>query len=118
MIDIEKYPILKDNLSTLKETSKDYNDALFVNKNNDIVFVEFKNGQMDKRIYSVRKKIYDSIIIFTDILNMGIGNLRDNMEYILVYNEKENEGQKDVQEKKTLVQSSESYESIPLDVKV
>ena len=150
MIDIKKYPILKDNLSTLKETSKDKhdndkirymtysvreaidfdgvkedyikdlgleevpssNDALFVNKNKELVFIEFKNGKMDNRKYSVWKKIYDSIIILTGVLNTGIGNLRDNMEYILVYNEQANEGLKDIQDKKTYVQDSGSFNKI------
>lgn len=85
MIDINKHKLLRDNVSTLKETSidthdnnnikymtasereainfdnvkKEYiknlaltdepksNDALFINKNDDLVFVEFKNGYMD-----------------------------------------------------------------------
>ena len=46
--------------------------------------------------YAVRKKIYDSIIILTDILNIGISHLKDDMEYILVYNETVNQNELDV----------------------
>ena len=151
LIDFKDYPILKNNLSTLKETSIDdhdknhivymtdsdreavhfggvknkyiesldihdvpkSNDALFVNQENKLVFVEFKNGFMDgEKKFAVRKKIYDSVIILTDILDMGIGRLRGNMEYILVYNESVNEKEKDVLAKKSYVQHSEAFNSI------
>ena len=90
------------------------NDALFINKNNELVFVEFKNGFMDNsKKYAVRKKIYDSIIILTDILNMGISRLKCSMEYILVYNEEVNKEEQEVLEKeKSIVQSSPAFDSI------
>lgn len=150
MIDFNEYSILKDNMSTLKETSLDNrapdciaymtnsdrwavnfdnvkrkyienlhlheepksNDALFINDKGRLVFVEFKNGFMDgQKKFAVRKKIYDSIIILTDILNVGISCLRDNMEYILVYNESANVGEKDVLDKrKAAVQHSQSFD--------
>lgn len=138
MISFDDYPILKNNVSTLKETSidkhdmnnikymtssereavnfdnvkKEYikdlslsetpksNDALFLSKDNKLIFVEFKNGFMDNaKKFSVRKKIYDSIIILTDILNTGISRLKGEMEYILVYNESINSEEKEVLEK-------------------
>lgn len=156
MIDFDEYPILKNNLSTLKETSidrhdgntirymtnsdraavnfdnvkKDYiktlslsetpksNDALFLSKDNKLIFVEFKNGFMDgEKKFSIRKKIYDSIIILTDILNTGISSLRDKMEYVLVYNEAVNANEKEVLEKnRYLVQHSKSYDSFAKSV--
>jgi hypothetical protein len=90
------------------------NDALFINRNNNLVFVEFKNGFMDApKKYAVRKKIYDSIIILTDIMNMGVSQLRNNMEYILVYNEDINKNEREVLEKKkSFVQSSSAYDDI------
>lgn len=151
MIDFNDYPILKNNLSTLKETSIDdhdashivymtgsdrqavhfdgvkneyiaplhlhdvpkSNDALFVNKRKELVFVEFKNGFMDgEKKFAVRRKIYDSIIILTDVLDMGISRLKGNMEYILVYNEVINANEKDVLAKKSYVQHSEAFNSI------
>lgn len=152
MIDFDKYPILKNNLSTLKETSIDHhdkntiaymtnseriavnfdnvkndyikdlslsnapssNDALFLSRDNKLLFVEFKNGFMDgEKKFSIRKKIYDSIIILTDILNTGISALRNKMEYILVYNESVNADEKEVLEKtRYSVQHSQAYDFI------
>lgn len=150
MIDFNEYFILKDNMSTLRETSLDdhdpnciaymtnsdrgavnfdnvkrkyiqnlrlheepkSNDALFINDKGRLVFVEFKNGFMDgQKKFAVRKKIYDSIIILTDILNVGVSRLRDNMEYILVYNESVNAREKEVLEKKKVaVQHSQAFD--------
>lgn len=150
LIDFNEYSILKDNMSTLRETSLDdhdpnsiayltnsdrgavnfdnvkrkyvenlhlheepkSNDALFINDMGKLVFVEFKNGFMDgQKKFAVRKKIYDSIIILTDILNVGVSHLRDNMEYILVYNESVNACEKDVlKKKKEAVQHSQSFD--------
>ena len=93
------------------------NDALFLTNANELVFVEFKNGFMDApKKYAVRKKIYDSIIILTDILNMGISSLRDHMQYILVYNESVNNEENDVKKKKSYVQSSSAFDSFAKSV--
>lgn len=152
MINFDDYDILKNNISTLKETSIDNhdktnirymtysekeainfdnvkreyikklslseeprsNDALFINKNNALVFVEFKNGSIDPtKKFAIRKKIYDSVIILTDIMNIGVSKLRDSMEYILVYNAEVNKDEKDVLEKqKSFVQPSSAFDTI------
>lgn len=97
---------------SLSEVPKS-NDALFINKNNELVFVEFKNGFMDNsKKYAVRKKIYDSIIILTDIVDMGISQLKSDMEYILVYNERANQNEQDILDKKSFVQSSAAFDSL------
>lgn len=151
LIRFDDYPILKNNVSTLKETSvdkhdlknikymtcskrtavnfddvkKDYienlslsetpksNDALFLSKDNKLIFVEFKNGFMDNsKKFAVRKKIYDSIIILMDILNTGVSELKDEMEYILVYNESVNSDEEEILKKKQhLVQPSEAFDA-------
>lgn len=93
------------------------NDALFLTDKNELVFVEFKNGFMDSaKKYAVRKKVYDSIIILTDILNLGIGSLRDKMQYILVYNETVNKEETDVKKKNSHVQSSDAFDSFAKNV--
>lgn len=93
------------------------NDALFLTNNHELVFVEFKNGFMDApKKYAVRKKIYDSIVILTDILNVGIGSLRDEMQYVLVYNEAVNTEENDVKKKKSYVQSSTAFDSFAKNV--
>lgn len=89
------------------------NDALFMTRDNMLIFVEFKNGFMDgKKKFDVRKKIYDSVIILTDILDSGISKLRDQLEYILVYNEDVNKGEADVLKKASYVQPSKAYDAL------
>ena len=66
-------------------------DALFDDGSGSIIFVEFKNGYMDsKKQFDVRKKVYDSLLIFTDITSTGISNMRNTANFILVYNESVN----------------------------
>lgn len=64
------------------------NDALYIGDDKKIFFIEFKNGIMDKhRIFKVHYKIYDSLLMFNDITNENISFCRQNMYFILVYNE-------------------------------
>lgn len=63
------------------------NDTLFIAKNDEMYFIEFKNGGIDiGRNFQLRIKIYDSLLILLDILNKNIGYSRKNITYILVYN--------------------------------
>lgn len=154
MFDLKDYPIFKQNLSNLKETSIDKhdkkikpmtqstreainfdqvknkyvadlslstipksNDALFDEGNGELVFVEFKNGLMNREEqFAVRKKIYDSVMIFTDITSTGITYTRNNMKYILVYNETVNQNNyqdEELQKKQnSVVQPSTSFDDI------
>ncbi|GMQ58652.1 hypothetical protein AN1V17_30470 [Vallitalea sediminicola] len=145
MIDIEDIELLKRNISTLKETSKDNhdgddfymtqsslpvidfdkvkdeyicdisiseipksNDALYI-KDEHLVFIEFKNGQVKgKKQFDIRLKIFDSLLIITDIINKGISYTRKNMDYILVYNDDKNF----LFEKKENIQDSFSRDEI------
>jgi hypothetical protein len=67
------------------------NDALFMNNEGEYYFIEFKNGYIDKhKEYAIRLKIFDSLLLFTDIIGKGVGFTRKNMNYILVYNERKN----------------------------
>ena len=66
------------------------NDALLI-INGRLMFIEFKDGHMDKEIYDVRRKIFESLLIVLDILDKTIKYSRDNISYILVYNEQVNE---------------------------
>ena len=97
------------------------NDALYIGKDNKIFFVEFKNGFMDRpKQFAVRKKVYDSALIFTDITSKGISYMRNHMKYILVYNETANQGNnsdKDLKEKqKTAVQQSPAFDAFAKNV--
>lgn len=93
------------------------NDALFDEGNGELVFVEFKNGFMNNtKQFAVRKKIYDSVIIFTDITSKSISYMRKHMKYILVYNEninQSNDTDEELQKKqRSVVQSSTSFDDI------
>ncbi len=96
---------------SLSETPKSV-DALFMKDEHTPVFVEFKNGRIGhKEQYSVRKKIYDSLLIFSDITSLTISDLRERMEYILVYNETANPNQS-ARPEKDQVQVSPSFDTI------
>lgn len=71
------------------------NDALYFTEN-ECYFIEFKNGKIDNSInYDLNKKIYDSLFIlfdldYTDCHGENVDTIsytRENMNYILVYNE-------------------------------
>lgn len=71
------------------------NDALYFGKG-ECFFIEFKNGKIDNSVnFELNKKIYDSLLILFDLKysdkkgNMidSISYTRENMSYILVYNE-------------------------------
>ena len=74
------------NLS-LMDTPKS-NDAL-LQLDGKLYFIEFKDGNIKSEIYGIRRKIYESLLIFCDIVGKNISFTRENMNYILVYN-KEN----------------------------
>ena len=67
------------------------NDALFDDGRGHLVFVEFKNGKIGRRKqFEIRKKIYDSVLIFSDITSEKISDIKTYVNYILVYNESAN----------------------------
>ena len=95
----------------LKETPKS-NDALFFDGQGKVIFIEFKNGSVkSSKEYDLRKKIYDSLLIFTDITNRGITYTRNNMDYILVYNAGKNDMSSNKLEENSM-QESESRDKI------
>ena len=134
-MEIQKYEdieIFKNNISSLKDTSRDSdsevpgymtdseiqvinfdkvkesyirkmnltntpcsNDALYIGKDKRIFFIEFKNGVMkNQKIYNVYNKIYDSLLIFNDIVGENISFCRKHLYFILVYNEGKNSCEK------------------------
>ncbi len=82
-------------------------DALLEPIDGEYCFIEFKNGHVNgKEAYGIRKKIYDSLLIFNDIMNVTVSFCRENMDFILVYNEQRNS---DIREDEVV----ESCESSP-----
>lgn len=78
------------------------NDALYRDKEGYYYFIEFKNGKVSsKKSHELQKKIYDSLLIFNDILDVGISYCRENVDYILVYNEEKNPEENNMSERST-----------------
>ena len=66
------------------------NDAVFIDRDN-IIFIEFKNGIISKEErVKIKEKIYDSVLMLLDILDEKIIYGRNNIKYILVYNNEKN----------------------------
>ena len=86
-------------------------DALLENSEGHPVFIEFKNGKVNKqKEYEIQKKIYDSVLIFSDITGCRISDHREKAEFILVYNEKANAQNKEIVENKaSYVQDSGAF---------
>lgn len=83
-------------------------DSLYLELKDRIVFIEFKNGKVEK--YNIRKKIYDSILIFSDIEGYGISETRKKVDFILVYNYENNKNNRDyIGDSKKNIQESESF---------
>ena len=110
VIDFDKVKLQYCNLLGLEgEVPKSCDALLFLQ--NKTIFIEFKNGKVET--FDVRKKIYDSVLIFSDLKKCTISETRKNIEYILVYNEEKNKNSKDCREfSKREIQESKSFKSI------
>lgn len=88
------------------------NDALYIQQGDIDTFIEFKNGYMEKRKGpELKEKIYDSLLILTDIIGENISYTREHLNYILVYNGVKNSDNENINPK-TKVQESQSREEI------
>lgn len=68
------------------------NDALIV-KDDEYIFIEFKNGHINPKIaFEIQKKIYDSFIILSDLCDEVLSDLKKKTSFILVYNGDKNDG--------------------------
>lgn len=84
-------------------------DALY--QAEEIFFIEFKNGSMSSgKIYEIHKKIYDSILIFMELTGFKINEVREKVNFILVYNESKTKEY--LEEDKKRIQTPESYNKI------
>lgn len=87
------------------------NDALCINRENGrLTFIEFKNGKI--KPYELQQKIYDSLLVFTDIIGAGIKFTRKEMDYILVYNGEKNSMEKTKENDGHHINDSESRYAI------
>ena len=62
-------------------------DALIYSEvNNNLIFVEFKNG----KVKDIKTKLKDSLLVFSNILDVNLKFCREHLEYIVVYNYEKN----------------------------
>lgn len=66
------------------------NDALLY-RDGKYFFIEFKDGNMRTEIHEVKRKIFESLLLFGDITDTTISYLRENVSYILVYNKQKSQ---------------------------
>lgn len=83
------------NRTPLAKPNPKSNDVLFFGETESF-FIEFKNGKINNAVnFEINKKIYDSLLILFDLKYVdrdgravdSISYTRENMNYILVYNE-------------------------------
>jgi hypothetical protein len=63
-------------------------DVLYMRSENEWFLIEFKNGKIDeKKIFQIRGKIFQSLLLLTEKLDKTIHFTREKLNFILVYNE-------------------------------
>ena len=73
-------------------------DAI-LQKNDNVVFIEFKNGRInDNTRKNIKRKVSDTLLIFNDIVGMDLSARRTDTEFILVYNSEKNISHEDIDE--------------------
>ena len=63
---------------------------VYIDIGDEFYFIEFKNGNIRNERHKIVRKIYDSLLIFSDITGKTISFIRENGNYILVYNYEKN----------------------------
>jgi hypothetical protein len=70
-------------------------DALYMANNKDFFIIEFKNGDIYAlKNYEIKVKIFESLLMLSERFSETIKFMRDNMSFILVYNEEAKHGEK------------------------
>ena len=87
-IEVINFDTIKDSYVQLFKIEKiNSNDALII-RDDEYLFIEFKNGKIrdTKDVFEIYSKIYDSLIILSNILEKTLIELKDRVSYILVFN--------------------------------
>ena len=87
-IEVINFDTIKDSYVQLFKIEKiNSNDALII-RDDEYLFIEFKNGKIRdiKDVFEIYSKIYDSLIILSNILEKTLIELKDRVSYILVFN--------------------------------
>lgn len=106
-VDFDKVKQIYANRLGLSEECAASADAL-ISASDRTIFVEFKNGKVNNR--NVKDKARDSLLFFCDITETNISYTRENMEFVVVYNQDKNPLPN--QEKKSRIQESVSRDAI------
>jgi hypothetical protein len=70
-------------------------DALYSSSSNGLFLIEFKSGIIEAlKNYEIKVKIFESLLLLSEILNETIKFTRDHLIFILVYSENVPHGQK------------------------
>jgi hypothetical protein len=63
-------------------------DALYLTSQNELFMIEFKNGVIKaKKSYEIKVKIFESLLMLSEKFSRTIDFMRNNLIFILVYNE-------------------------------
>ena len=74
-------------------------DAFYASNSGEMYLIEFKNGSISRKVKSdARLKIVESLLILTDILGVNLSYTRQNLSFILVYNENKNPLEEDAKD--------------------
>ncbi len=63
-------------------------DAIYLDNNGELNFIEFKNSKNKRKIkeMEIKEKVYESILMFLDKTDKRISEIAENVNFILVYN--------------------------------
>ena len=67
------------------EVFKSADALLYSEVKNKLIFVEFKNGNV-KNVKNLKEKLKDSLLVFSNIVDVDLKFCRKYLEYIVVYN--------------------------------
>jgi len=69
-------------------------DALYMTSQNEFFMIEFKNGIIDvKKKYEIKVKTFESLLMISEKFSQTTDFMRNNISFILVYNENVAHGQ-------------------------
>ena len=71
------------------EVFKSADALLYSEVKNKLIFVEFKNGNV-KNVKNLKEKLKDSLLVFSNIVDVDLKFCRKYLEYIVVYNYEKN----------------------------
>jgi hypothetical protein len=87
---VVNFDSFKNSIAARFELSRSPNscDALYMYTEDEWFLIEFKNGKLDEEtMHQVRGKIFQSLLLLTEQLNNTLEFTRNNVNFILVYNE-------------------------------